>query len=409
MSSLTSAVFSHSQATANALASIRPETCAAHRHRASASVIEYRTESTARAAGIFSSAACSSFTIALRWRSEPVSKRVTPSEAAYRASDACQSSDASPIPSKFMSASASARQMVPRWSSRRAYCSQLDRGQLSRNSRACATSSTASANRPRNTEIQLRCSRIRWMCNGLPSSRQCLSACDQDSSAASSIPTPSRVSPKYNQHRETSWARLCSAITGYAAPTSRSVVSWSPRIQLAAAVSNSARAQYSAQPRRCARAAARCSHCSPSSSRPVSTQNRPYAIPPATSSWSASSELSVKPSMTGMMLRHNAAARTCRSSSHNAVAHRMAANVDRCRRSACRSVNSLGALVALQRGQLAGGVFVIPAGGGQPDPQEAGPQTVVGDHVLDFGGPVRRLRVAPRHSSMRRRHSAVPS
>ena len=54
----------------------------------------------------------------------------------------------------------------------------------------------------------------------------------------------------------------------------------------------------------------------------------------------------------------------------------------------------MSALVTLQGGQFAGGVLVIAAGGGQPDPQEAGPEAVVGDHVLDFGGPGRQLPVA---------------
>src|SRR5580693_4706366 len=51
ISSLISSVLSHSQATAKALARIRAEIQVAQRDLASASAIEYRTESTASAAG----------------------------------------------------------------------------------------------------------------------------------------------------------------------------------------------------------------------------------------------------------------------------------------------------------------------------------------------------------------------
>src|SRR6516165_4328870 len=65
--SLISWVFTHSHATANALASMGAEMLAAQRDLASASVIEYRTESTASAAGTLSSAACSSLVIARQY------------------------------------------------------------------------------------------------------------------------------------------------------------------------------------------------------------------------------------------------------------------------------------------------------------------------------------------------------
>src|SRR6201987_6052896 len=56
-SSLISWVFSHSHATAKALAKMGADTLVAQRDLASVSAIEYRTESTANAAGTLSSAA----------------------------------------------------------------------------------------------------------------------------------------------------------------------------------------------------------------------------------------------------------------------------------------------------------------------------------------------------------------
>ncbi len=70
--------------------------------------------------------------------------------------------------------------------------------------RAC---SAAASKSPRKMSTQLRCNRIRWMCSGFSTSRQCRSACPKRSSASSSASIDRLIRPKYSQHLDTSCAR----------------------------------------------------------------------------------------------------------------------------------------------------------------------------------------------------------
>ena len=99
--------------------------------------------------------------------------------------------------------------MLPRWSSSRAYCSQLCRGHASSNPRASFARSLAAAKSPRKISTQLRCNRIRWMCKGFSTSRQCRRHGSRRSSASSQRLDGQARRPKYSQHLDTSWARRC--------------------------------------------------------------------------------------------------------------------------------------------------------------------------------------------------------
>ena len=174
------------------------------------------------------------------------------------------------------SANASARQILPMWSSSRAYCSQLCRGHESSSSRASVTRAGA---RRRNHLGRCRPSCAATECGGCAAASRSRASAARRGRNARRRRRASRstelIRPKYSQHRDTSCARSPRRSpdrprgpgSGLRAgrpppmPPSPARISFSP--------------WPSAQPRASARAPARRSHGSASASRPVSTQNRP--------------------------------------------------------------------------------------------------------------------------------------
>ena len=166
----------------------------------------------------------------------------------------------------------------PRWSSRRAYCSQLCRGHESSSSRASVARSRAARNRR---------GRCRPSCAATEYGG-CAAACSPRANAA-------RHGRNARRHRRAPRPRCRSSRSTASTATrrGRAHALGDRRIGLVDQALGSAPDRLPptppslapiafsplpiSSPARCARAPARCSHGSASASRPVSTQNLPYA------------------------------------------------------------------------------------------------------------------------------------
>ena len=148
-------MFPHSQATANAPARIRAETKVAHRIRASASTnrVPHRVHGEGgghlQVGGLLE-----------------LVRRVSRDRQAPRHAGCCPDGRRAWRTAASCAAATNRAVRAPR-----------------------AAFSAAASNRPRRMSTQLRCSRMRWMCSGFSTSRQCRSACPKRSSASSSSPT----------------------------------------------------------------------------------------------------------------------------------------------------------------------------------------------------------------------------
>ena len=251
------------------------------------------------------------------------------------------------------------------------------------------------------------------MCSGLPSSRQCRSACSQHSSATCSPPAAILVSPKYSQQRDTSLAR--SILGDHRVGLANQRLGGHPIARRPAdgrPLQPGSGRWPMPTPRASARAPARRSQGSASASAPVSMQNLAYPMPPSTSRLSVDS----LPSPGASTCVDHVLPQCNRPDVQIVVAQRGGAHDA----GVGAQIGVLGGEIGQSRvgpfpvamsssvRECGRGAFVIPERCGQAGLEALGTAGVAADHVPDVGDGHRRLVRRPPARPCRRGSTSRP-